>query len=75
MGVSQLYENLLSRTDSKFAILNSKFFPWDTYVTESKPQPLSANETEQLLRAAADGNADAVKAFLAAGANVNGSND
>jgi len=44
-------------------------------VTESKAQPLLANDTEQLLRAAADGNAEAVKAFLAAGANVNGSND
>ncbi len=44
-------------------------------MTESKAQPLLANDTEQLLRAAADGNAEAVKAFLAAGANVNGSND
>src|SRR6266496_354738 len=42
-------------------------------VSKSQPQPYSAAD-EQLVRAAADGDARKVRALLAAGASVNGSN-
>jgi len=43
-------------------------------MSENNPPPLPATDPEQVPRAAADGDADAVKALLAAGASVDGSN-